>query len=110
MQLDYKYFVIEYTPSTVTKGWIKAALNIDMKLKGVPMFLLDFGCRNFGFDFISNILKIAKKFNGSEWQKRVESDPSLFNFFRGRLVEHLNSVDPKRVAEVEERNRVTKAT
>jgi len=94
VQLNYKYFVIEYTPVSTTEGWIKLALNIDMKLRGVPMFLLDFGCRNFGFDFISNILKIARKFEGSEWQTRVERDPALYNFFRGRLLEHLSATKP----------------
>lgn len=71
VQLDYKYLVMEYTPTSNKTGWIKVALNIDMKLKGVPMFLLDFGCRQFGFDFVSNILNIANTFQGSEWQKGV---------------------------------------
>ena len=40
IQLDYKYFIIEYKPETPTSGYIKLANNIDLKLK-IPMFLLE---------------------------------------------------------------------
>jgi hypothetical protein len=85
VQLDYKYFVVEYTPITTNKGWIRLGINVDMKLPAVPTFILDYACRNFGFEFISNILNIAKKFEGSEWQQCLQKDPALFNFFRGRI-------------------------
>jgi hypothetical protein len=58
------------------------------------MFILDFACRNFGFEFISNILNISRKFEGSEWQQGLQKDPALFNFFRGRLQEYLDTTQP----------------
>ena len=52
---------MEYTPIGFKEGKIKMALNVDMKLK-VPTFFLDLGCRQLGFEFITNIMKIARSY------------------------------------------------
>lgn len=83
---------MEYTPESLNKGMIKLALNVDMKLRAVPNFILDWASRKFGFEFITNIVNISKKFEGSDWKTGVEKDPSLFNFFRGRLKEYIVNV------------------
>jgi hypothetical protein len=89
VQLNYKYFAMEYTPKALSKGSIKLGLNVDMKLRAVPNFILDFASRKFGLEFVTNIVGIAKKFEGSDWKKGVERDPKLFDFFRGRLKEYI---------------------
>ena len=40
VQLDYKYFILEYTPDSTSGGMLKMAINTDLKLK-VPMFILE---------------------------------------------------------------------
>ncbi len=67
VQLEYKFFVVQYTPKTRSNGYLKLGINVDMKLDYVPNFILDFSCRQFGFDFFQNIVKLSQKFEGSEW-------------------------------------------
>lgn len=66
VQLDYKYFILEFIPENKSKGFLRMALNIDMKLN-IPMFIMTPATTGFGLDFYSNILKMARSFEGSEF-------------------------------------------
>lgn len=77
IQLDYKYFIVEYKPETPTSGYIKLANNVDLKLK-IPMFLLQTASEGFGQDFYKDIRRLAKNFKGSEWQKKMFQNPDFF--------------------------------
>ena len=66
VQLDYKYFVLEYSPTGLKQGKMRMAINIDMQIY-LPMFLLKPVTVNFGNDFYNNMNKIAKEFEGSAW-------------------------------------------
>ena len=61
VQLDYKYFIIEYQPDSPTSGHIKLAINTDLKLN-IPMFLLEAASEGFGQDFYKDLRKLSKGF------------------------------------------------
>ena len=86
VQLDYKYFVIEYSPTGQKEGRMKLAINIDMKIN-LPLFLLKPVTENFGLDFYKNVLSIAKKFEGSDWEKKANERPEFYDFVRRRIKE-----------------------
>lgn len=52
------------------------AINVDIKLS-IPMFILGPATQGFGVDFYTNILKRAKNFKGSEWEKKVQKNPQF---------------------------------
>lgn len=86
IQLDYHYFVFEYRPTDPKTGTIKMAINVDLKLS-LPMFILEAASQGFGTDFYKNVLKISKKFDGSEWEKKVKENPDFFLFVQRRIKE-----------------------
>ena len=43
-----------------------------MKMNYLPSFLLFKSARIFAFDYFKNIIDRIKKFNGSEWEKKVK--------------------------------------
>jgi hypothetical protein len=55
VQLEYKFFVVQYKPINRHKGKIKIAMNVDMKISA-PKFILDPVTQNFGKDFLKNVL------------------------------------------------------
>lgn len=61
VQLEYKFFMIQYEPINRNKGKIKIAMNVDMKLSA-PKFILDPIAQNFGKDFLKNVLHITNNF------------------------------------------------
>lgn len=69
--MDYKYFILEYSPDTPQSGTLKMAINVDMKLN-IPMFILGPATEGFGIDFYQNVRKIAKNFKGSKWEKKIQ--------------------------------------
>lgn len=90
MQLDYKYLVIKYEPLGVGKGKFTMAMNIDTKMDFLPMWAMDKVCQDFGNEFFENIMKLSKNFKGSQWEKNVEKNPDLFNFFKKVIDNHLS--------------------
>lgn len=82
IQLDYKYLVVKYEPICKKTGKMTIALNVDSKMDFLPMFIIDKISGDFGKDFFKNIVRISKEFKGSEWEKNVEKEPELFNFFK----------------------------
>lgn len=89
IQLVYKYFLLKYTPIERGKGLISLAMNVDTKLDFLPMWIQDKISEDFGNDFFKNILKLSKKYKGSEWERNVEKNPALFNFFKNAVDEYL---------------------
>ena len=90
IQLDYNYLVVEYKPSSTHSGSIKLATNVDIKIR-LPMFILAAASEGFGVDFYKNMLKIARKFEGSEWEKKVQENPAFFEFIKTRVGEYFLS-------------------
>jgi hypothetical protein len=40
VQLDYKYFVVKYRPIKKCLGRLTLAINVDMKLNFLPIFIM----------------------------------------------------------------------
>lgn len=73
---------IEYKPLSVGRGLIRMCVNVDMNIKFIPTFILESSSKTFCHDLFSNLVKISKKFEGSEWDIAVQKNPELFNFFK----------------------------
>jgi hypothetical protein len=56
-----------------------------MKMNFLPMFILNKSARIFAFDYFKNILKIAKTYQGSAWEKKVAERPDLYDFFKKKV-------------------------
>ena len=87
--MDYHYFVLEYKPTSPTSGTIRLAINADLKLP-LPMFILATASESFGLDFYKNVRNIAKKFEGSEWEKKTKENPDFFVFVKKRIREEFD--------------------
>ena len=62
---------MEYTPHSPSSGFLRMAINTDLKLK-LPMIILEPVTSNFGVDFYKNIRKVAKNFHKSEWEAKMK--------------------------------------
>ena len=60
--LDYMYLIFEYKTKTTKTGRVRMAINVDIKLSCIPMFIMDPATRDFGFNFFKNMVKICKNF------------------------------------------------
>jgi hypothetical protein len=67
VELEYKFYIIEYCPIAHNRGKVRLATNIDMKLNFLPMFVINKSLRIFSFDYFKNLLKVNKNFQGSAW-------------------------------------------
>ena len=38
---------------------------------------------------MKNLIKLSKKYEGSQWEKKVEENPHLFNFYKAKISEYL---------------------
>lgn len=56
VELEYKFYIMEYIPVGSNRGKIRLATNIDMKLGFLPMFVINKSLRIFAFDYFSNLL------------------------------------------------------
>jgi hypothetical protein len=72
VELEYKFYIMEYVPVTEGHGRIRLATNIDMKMGFLPMFVLNKTLRIFSFDYFENLMKVNKHFKGSEWEKKMK--------------------------------------
>ncbi len=84
MQLEYKFFLVQYKPIDRSRGKIKIAMNVDMKIS-VPKFIMDPVTQNFGKDFLKNVLEVTQNFEGSEWHKRSIQKTEFTNFIRSTI-------------------------
>ncbi len=83
--LEYKYFVIEYTPKPNNRCSIRLASKIDMKMNYLPNFIMHSSAKKFAFDYFKNILKVSKKFKGSVWEKNTIENPEFYDFFKKKI-------------------------
>ena len=96
VQLEYKYFVVKYEPIDKIRGKVTLAMNVDIKLNFIPLFIQDKISQDYGEDFFKNIVEISKKFKGSKWEANVKENPALFNFFKTSLENHLAKLEDKK--------------
>ena len=81
--------IVKYEPVDKVRGNFLIAMNLDMKLDIVPIWLMEKIVIQFGNEYFLNVIEISKKFKGSKWEKSVEKNPHLFNFFNKALKDHL---------------------
>ena len=65
IDLNYKFFLLEYKPVSETRGLIKMASCVDLKMNFLPKFVLNKTARMFAFDYFKNMIDINLKFAGS---------------------------------------------
>ena len=68
VQLEYKYFVIKYEPIDKIRGNVTLAMNVDIRVSFIPMWIQDMISQDYGEKFFSNIVEISKNFKGSKWE------------------------------------------
>lgn len=85
VRLEYKFYIIEYVPVTLTKAKIRLAVKVDMKLNFLPQFIINISARKFAFDYFKNIPKLSRKFEGSEWHQKVKQSPEFYEFFAKKI-------------------------
>ncbi len=64
-------------------------MNIDLKLKYVPMYLIQIGSITFCEDFYNNLVRVSQIFKGSKWEQKVSKDPELFQFTKKIIAEYI---------------------
>ena len=60
-----------------------------MKLNFVPQFILNTSARKFAFNYFKNIIKVNKKFEGSNWDKKMKENPDFYMFFKKKIEEYI---------------------
>ena len=60
-----------------------------MKLKYLPMFIINKSLRIFAFDYFKNIIKCHKNFQGSPWHDKMKQNKELYDFFSQRIKQYL---------------------
>lgn len=56
-----------YEPLSRGRGKITLAMNVDIKLNFIPLWIQDKLSQDFGEQFFENIMKLSKKFKNSQW-------------------------------------------
>ena len=59
--------MVKYFPLERGKGRIQMAVNIDMKLNLIPLWIIELVSKKFCRDFFDVIVKMSGKFSGSVW-------------------------------------------
>ena len=67
MQIDYKYFVVRFEPINRKRARATVAMNIDMKLNLVPLWIMEMVCKKFCCDFLQEVVRVSDSFKGSKW-------------------------------------------
>ena len=74
--------MVQYQPIDSKKGIATVAMNIDMKVNFVPLWIMEMVCKKFCCDFLQEVVKVSGTFKGSKWDEKVQRHPDTFNFFR----------------------------
>ena len=90
IRLEYKFFIVEYIPITKERAKVRLASKVDMKLNYLPQFIINISARKFAFDYFTNIIKVSKKFEGSDWDKKIKQNPDFYQFFASKIDEYMN--------------------
>lgn len=92
MKIHYNFFLIEYKPLTATKGRVRIASNVDLKMNYLPNFILSLASRKvnyvimkFAFTYFINIMKNQKHFEKSAWAEKLKSNPEFYEFFKQKV-------------------------
>ena len=80
---------MEYVPLSPNRGKITLAMNINMQLTFLPLFVLNRTCKIFAFDFFKNVMKVNNQFKGSEWEKKMKENHDIYDYFRERIKQYL---------------------
>lgn len=67
--------MVKYVPEGINKGRVSIAVNIDMKISFVPLFLMEMVVKKFCLDFFGIVMEAAAKFEGSKWDEKVKKHP-----------------------------------
>ena len=59
--------MVEYVPIKRGKGKIRMAVNIDMKLNFIPLWIIEMVSKKFCTDFFDVIMKVSSRYPGSKW-------------------------------------------
>lgn len=51
VELEYKFYIMEYIPIGPSRGKIRLGTNINLRLGFLPFFIINKTCRIFAFDF-----------------------------------------------------------
>lgn len=58
------------------------ASSVDMKMNYLPNFILMMSARRFALQYFMNILKEQKKFDQSEWARRITEKETIYGYFQ----------------------------
>lgn len=75
VQIDYKYMILQYVPEGIDKGKVSIAVNIDMKINIVPLFIMEVVVKKFCFDFFGLVMDAVSRFKGSKWEQKAIRNP-----------------------------------
>ena len=89
MELEYKFYIMEYTPISQTRGRVRLATNVNMGLAFLPLFVVNKSCRVFAFDYFKNVMRVSKEFKGSKWEQKMRENQEVYGFFRRRVRQHI---------------------
>lgn len=78
VQIEYKYMMVKYIPEGIDKGRVSIAVNIDMKLNFIPLWIMEMVVKKFCLDFFKVVMEAASKFEGSKWDQKVKKHPETF--------------------------------
>ena len=78
VRLEYKFFIVEYTPISKKRSKIRLGSKIDMKMNYLPLFILNKSARIFAFDYFKNILEKVEGYKGSAWENKVKENPQMY--------------------------------
>ena len=57
------------------RGQVTIAMNIDMKMNFVPLWMMEMVCKIFCKNFFKVVMRASLKFKGSKWEKKIEKHP-----------------------------------
>ena len=72
---------MEYVPVSKGRAKVRLASKVDMKLNFIPQFIVNVSARKFALNYFKNIIKMNKKFKGSDWEKKINENPDFYRFF-----------------------------
>lgn len=70
--------MVKYIPEGIHKGRVSIAVNIDMKISFVPLWIMEMVVKKFCLDFFGVVMSAAKSFKGSKWDEKVKKHPESF--------------------------------
>lgn len=75
----------------------KTVSMVDIKLNSIPSFIMNLLSKESPSQFVANIKKVWRGFDGSDWEPRLEKNPELYNDVRERVSAFMASSNLNRV-------------